>query len=751
MRKPIPRLSIRITWLVIYFLALLWIHSIINGTWLPDTGAKSAWFYTATISLLLGDLIFTPYYITPRNTLGASIPVALTLWIIIDRVSIQYSFLAKALLLYCCLVGLLAIISSLLSSSSSEEHINESLSQTLKSISKTFGHPKVLFTSLFVIVILEFHMQSPMELLLVVGTWVVLVGIQPERLLYWSWHKVMPEENMTTDFGSVAAYQSPRIILVRQETQQRIDMGSILLCNDEHGPMRLSVAVNYTGRDDALLIRSLDVSHIPAVQEWISSLNVGIPQNRVGLLERESIPSTVLDDVPIISGYDDFVGIISENSNINRIYFEVIEEKEIRDGQLVEVDIGGTPVLYQVIDGLTREDIIYKKNKYGYARAEAEKIGVWDDEEQRFEKAKWLPEINTPVFLPDDKSAESKPSTVGHFPGTEYPVGIDDVNDLVTYNTAILGVLGIGKSMLSIELVERILAENVKVVCLDLTDQYSKQLSMFFDEEQHKRDMERIHEASRKDRDEHDDNPEKGGSFPNLKDEIRNDLEQFMQSDSRSLKIYNPAEFTATRQEREPSNYKDESGEWQRTAALWSVTPVQITQVVAESLLALVQDEMRDEAKVCLVLEEAHSLVPEWNTVANDADKNATNATARAILQGRKFGMGCLLVTQRTASVRKTVINQCNTIFAMRSFDETGKNFLSNYIGDDYAEMLPSLDEREAVFFGKASTCENPVHVRLNDRDKFRDMFRKAHPPQSPEVAEEAVVEEDEISDLDNQ
>lgn len=138
---------------------------------------------------------------------------------------------------------------------------------------------------------------------------------------------------------------------------------------------------------------------------------------------------------------------------------------------------------------------------------------------------------------------------------------------------------------------------------------------------------------------------------------------------------------------------------------------------------------MVDQARACLVYEEAHSLVPEWNSVASDGDKNATAASARAILQGRKFGLGCLLVTQRTANVTKTILNQCNSIFAMRTFDDTGKDFLGNYIGSDYARVLPSLQERHAVFFGKASSCDDPVLIRLNDRDNFLAAFRE--PPDS--------------------
>jgi DNA helicase HerA-like ATPase len=144
---------------------------------------------------------------------------------------------------------------------------------------------------------------------------------------------------------------------------------------------------------------------------------------------------------------------------------------------------------------------------------------------------------------------------------------------------------------------------------------------------------------------------------------------------------------------------------------------------------------MTDSARLCLVYEEAHSLVPEWNSVAADGDKQATATSARAILQGRKYGLGCLLVTQRTANVTKTILNQCNTIFAMRTFDDTGKEFLGNYIGSDYANILPSLQPRHAVVFGKASSCENPVLIRLNDQDAFRQRFRPDNPPRQPQPA----------------
>jgi hypothetical protein len=252
--------------------------------------------------------------------------------------------------------------------------------------------------------------------------------------------------------------------------------------------------------------------------------------------------------------------------------------------------------------------------------------------------------------------------------------------------------------------------------------------------------------AGSKDRDAWADNPEEGGSIPTLREAIFADLTDFLSKDNkRFLKIYNPAQFFGSKQIREPGQYKV-GADWKRGAALWSITPVEVTRLISETALGLLQDRMSDKARVCLVYEEAHSLVPEFTAVASPSDREASNGTARAILQGRKFGLGCLLVTQRTANVTKTILNQCNTVFAMRTFDETGKDFLANYIGKDYANSLSSISERHAVLFGKASSCENPILIRLNDRGKFLASFRAVHPP-PPLPPTDVVTEADAPAD----
>jgi hypothetical protein len=47
-----------------------------------------------------------------------------------------------------------------------------------------------------------------------------------------------------------------------------------------------------------------------------------------------------------------------------------------------------------------------------------------------------------------------------------------------------------------------------------------------------------------------------------------------------------------------------------------------------------------------------------------------------------------------------------------------------------------AIRERYAVFFGRASSCENPVMIRFNDRQDFLRLFRPAE-PQRPAAAPE--------------
>ncbi|QNN66605.1 ATP-binding protein [Sphingomonas lutea] len=573
------------------------------------------------------------------------------------------------------------------------------------------GNATVIYTVVIVAVVWLFHRQSPNQVFAILGAWLV-ISLRPIEHLFdlirWVGNRpTLPPRDIV---GHLCAYQSPGIVLLRQTDNRPLSCGTVLLLSDEYGPSTAGVVLNEVGRDEGNLVRVLSQ---PFPEGHVA------PVGKPGTAQVVAFTEEQRAAVPILSQITSLCGIVDTDTDLLTLQMEVIDGQELAEGRLVEASIGTATVLYQIIQGVTRDEIVQQKNKYGYVRAAARKIGTWDADAGRFRPVAWLPPINSPVFLRQKEDAPVEPEAVGHFPDTTYHMAYSP-SDGVTHNTAILGILGVGKSFLALELVERMLAAGIKVLCLDLTNQYAVQLAAFLDADHEKKLDEQLRAAGEGRQVKPD--VEAGGSRPAFRAKVREQLKAFLDPASgRNLRILNPSQFEVSRQDSKP---------YAGNAAMATLTAAEITAIFSEEALTACQEMgMTDDARLCLVYEEAHTLVPEWNSVAADGDKQATAASARAILQGRKYGLGCLLITQRTANVTKSILNQCNTVFALRSFDETSREFLSNYIGRDYAQVLPTLPQRHAVFFGKASSSSNPVMIRVNDREAFLDAFRAAHPP----------------------
>lgn len=122
-----------------------------------------------------------------------------------------------------------------------------------------------------------------------------------------------------------------------------------------------------------------------------------------------------------------------------------------------------------------------------------------------------------------------------------------------------------------------------------------------------------------------------------------------------------------------------------------------------------------NSVKICVVLEEAHTIIPEWN-FSGSADKTSqslVNSIGQIALQGRKYGVGFLVIAQRTANVSKNVLTQCNTVVCFQAFDETSFNFLGNYVGKDIVQALPNLKQYHAVVAGKGVKTNMPIIIDL--------------------------------------
>ncbi|WP_018148469.1 helicase HerA domain-containing protein [Henriciella marina] len=701
---------------ILYLAILVFIQWSIIGQGFP-LNEKLLWFANGVASLILGSRLLNPHFVPPADVATNSFVAGGTL---IAALAANPSLPNDQLILLiafgaCAACFLLSMAVLLLKRTHGLETRPWVLS--VERSVKGFGAPRTIFTLVILVLAWVFHRSSTAELYTILTLWALIVAFEPIesvlQFLGWVRDKFGKEELAV--LGVVAAHQAPGLVLIRQDDDVRHKSGTLMAISDDHGPTTLGVALNYVGRDDGILLRALNLPVPPALKSHAQEAAVGS-----GAATLLSVGAEEAQAVRVLERIGSLCGIVDSDSDLEFIEIEVTNDDELSEGRLVDVKVRGEDVIYQVIDGLTREEAVQQKNKYGYVRAKARKIGKWDTEGKKFKPTEWLPRINAPVFMKSTDEFTHNAEAVGHFPGTDYQVSID-VSDAVTHNTAILGILGIGKSYLSIELVERMIAQGIKVICLDLTDQYATLLEDFIDQDYQNAVNQALSDSAQ-------GRPvaqgkEEGGSLHTFNAAVIEAVSAFLAPETEQrLLVFNPAGFRVSKQT---------TNAYQNQAAFTDLTPCEITAMFSNAALKACQElGMVDTARACLVYEEAHSLVPEWNSVASDGDKNATAASARAILQGRKFGLGCLLITQRTANVTKTILNQCNSIFAMRTFDDTGKDFLGNYIGSEYARVLPSLKERHAVFFGKASSCDDPVLIRLNDRDKFLEAFRTENAPE---------------------
>lgn len=123
-------------------------------------------------------------------------------------------------------------------------------------------------------------------------------------------------------------------------------------------------------------------------------------------------------------------------------------------------------------------------------------------------------------------------------------------------------------------------------------------------------------------------------------------------------------------------------------------------------------DERRRDP-VVLVCEEAHRYVPDRGEAEYAAAQTAIRRIAR---EGRKYGIGLMLVSQRPADVESTVISQCGTWLVLRLTNAADQQHVSRFLPDGLSGMtkaLPNLAQQEAIFVGEGASM--PARVRIRD------------------------------------
>lgn len=121
------------------------------------------------------------------------------------------------------------------------------------------------------------------------------------------------------------------------------------------------------------------------------------------------------------------------------------------------------------------------------------------------------------------------------------------------------------------------------------------------------------------------------------------------------------------------------------------------------------------ERPLLVVLEEAHAYLQQAGA------GEAALAVRRITKEGRKYGIGAMIVSQRPAEIDITILSQCGTLFAMRLANPTDRGHVTGAVTDNLGglfSMLPVLRTGEAIIVGEAVNL--PVRTLIDPPAKNR-------------------------------
>lgn len=533
-------------------------------------------------------------------------------------------------------------------------------------ISTTLGKSNIIFSIVFLSAVFSFYGIVPEEAGILVLFWAIYIALWPLKIPHII-QALFSTGDQALEKGSVLRVDDPDLVRVKLRKGSSWQGDMIACLGDEK---KRKVIPLYTQvQDEQVVGTGLLLGEV----EFEGRTRTG------GVYQANSA-----DDAP--EHTTNPVGFVVENSRIAKIFFETWRPQDLRQGLLVYCQVDDQTIYYQIADAATVEET-FDRHKHGFQVVEAHQLGILDST-AGFKKFNWVPTMNTPVYLAGS-SIQTSPAklptwqmSLGTVPGSDIEV-VCDINDMISHHTAILGVTGAGKTELAYMIIRRAMKnDGVKIVCVDTTEHYDRRLCdlnpLLITARLHKQGID-------------------------LKKEIEAEMRKFLEGDSQLAVLKIPFAKIET-----------------------------VIGTINNYLMALFEymRQNRDATRVFVVLEEAQTVIPEPFTMGLDSVKSMVANIAQIALQGRKYNVGLLIIAQRTATVSKLVLTQCNTLITFATFDEKALEFLSTVYSEEFSSKIPSLPSLHALAFGKGVKSERPVIVeihRLPDPDSSSPLTPPAH------------------------
>ena len=140
-----------------------------------------------------------------------------------------------------------------------------------------------------------------------------------------------------------------------------------------------------------------------------------------------------------------------------------------------------------------------------------------------------------------------------------------------------------------------------------------------------------------------------------------------------------------------------------------------VISLVARIIFSLQQwSDKSHQHPVALLCDEAHLYIAR-DIEGGSVGDLSLRTFERIAKEGRKYGVGLVVISQRPFEVNKTVLSQCNNFIAMRLTNADDQSVVRHLLPESlgsFSDLLPILDTGEAIVVGDASLLPSRIRVR---------------------------------------
>ncbi len=182
-----------------------------------------------------------------------------------------------------------------------------------------------------------------------------------------------------------------------------------------------------------------------------------------------------------------------------------------------------------------------------------------------------------------------------------------------------------------------------------------------------------------------------------------------------------------------------------------SLLPLDVIHLLVAVIARLIFESLQryrkhydNELPTLLVMEEAHTFIKRYTDNADEfsSDKLSTKVFERIAREGRKFGLGMIVSSQRPSELSQTVLSQCNSYILHRIVNDKDQEMVKRLVPDNLGRLLdelPSLPQKKAIVLGAAVPIPTLVDINeipiiqrpKSDDPKFWDVWTRKVPRDS--------------------